>query len=97
MAEGLISWTKSAIAQLHSAHQYIARDSSSAADQVLDRIESAVEHLEKHPSLGRPGRIATTRELVIPRTPFIVAYRQAKGGIEVLAVLHAARKWPESL
>jgi len=27
------------------------------------------------PEIGRPGRIEGTRELVIPRTPYIAAYR----------------------
>ena len=97
MAQALIFWTKSAIAHLHSAHWYIARDNRAAADHVLDRIESAIEQLDKHPSMGCTGRVATTRELVVPGTPFIVAYRAEKGRVEVLAVLHAARKWPENL
>jgi len=31
--------------------------------------------LADHPAMGRPGRIAGTRELVIVRYPYIVAYR----------------------
>jgi plasmid stabilization system protein ParE len=32
---------------------------------------------------------------VIPATPFIVAYRVAKGRIEILGIVHGARRWPE--
>ncbi|WP_214431798.1 hypothetical protein [Dendronalium phyllosphericum] len=39
------------------------------------------------------GRIAGTRELVITRTPFIVAYRVRADQIEILAVIHATRRW----
>ena len=44
---------------------------------------------------GREGRVAGTRELTIPGTPFVVAYRIEKNGMRILAVLHAAREWPE--
>jgi toxin ParE1/3/4 len=49
-----------------------------------------------HPYLGRPGRVANTRELVVTSTPFIVAYRVVSDRIEILAVFHGARRWPDS-
>lgn len=66
-----------------------------AARRIVARIRSAVEHLRAHPKLGRPGRVAGTRELVVSDTPFIVPYRVRESGIEILTVLHAARRWPE--
>ena len=42
---------------------------------------------------GREGRIESTRELVIPKFPYIVVYQTAKE-IRILAVLHTSRKWP---
>jgi len=33
----------------------------------------------------------------VPRTPFIVAYAIIGKEIRILAVLHAAQRWPESL
>ncbi|MFB2897343.1 type II toxin-antitoxin system RelE/ParE family toxin [Aerosakkonemataceae cyanobacterium BLCC-F50] len=46
--------------------------------------------------MGRPGRIPGTKELVVTRTPFILPYRVQGEQIEILAVIHAARQWPES-
>jgi plasmid stabilization system protein ParE len=43
-----------------------------------------------------PGRVPGTRELVIPRTPFIVPYRLVGNAIHVLRIFHAARQWPEA-
>lgn len=37
-----------------------------------------------------------TREMVISRTPYFVAYRIAGDDVEILAVLHGAWRWPES-
>jgi toxin ParE1/3/4 len=62
---------------------------------MLERIFSAVERLERHSEAGRRGRIAGTRELVILGTPFLVAYRLRRKRVEILALLHGARKWPD--
>ena len=92
-----IVWTERATADLHSAfHYWSERSSASAAETMLERIFAAVEMLEVHPMLGRPGRVRGTRELVILRPPFLVAYRVRAESIEILALLHGARKWPAS-
>jgi toxin ParE1/3/4 len=45
--------------------------------------------------MGRLGRVPGTRELVIPETPFILPYRIQRDSIEILAVIHGARKWDD--
>ena len=90
------TWTPIAVSHLKAAYDYIAADNPTAAETVLERIFSAVEFLERRSNIGRPGRVAGTRELVIPHSPFIVAYRSHRKGVEILAVLHGARKWPEN-
>lgn len=52
------------------------------------------ENLRRFPASGRPGRVLGTRELVVSRTPYIVPYRVRGDMVELLLVLHAARKWP---
>ena len=90
-----IVWTRRATQHLHAAFDYWARESSpSAADEMLERIFSAVEMLERHPEAGRRGRVPGTRELVILSTPFLVAYRVQRKSIDILALLPGARKWP---
>lgn len=92
-----IVWTRKASYHLRDAYDYWAREASpDAADGMLDRIFSVVELLESFPETGRPGRIPGTRELVIVPTPFLIAYRARRGKIEILALLHGARKWPEA-
>lgn len=63
-----------------------------AARRVVRRVERAVEQLTDLPSLGRPGRVAGTRELVVSKTSLIVAYRRTGDRVEILAVIHAARR-----
>lgn len=92
-----IRYTKLALADIGEAKVYIDRDDPAAAARAIGRVRAAVANLAKHPELGRPGRIQGTRELVVPRTPFVVPYRIVDGGIEVLGVIHGRRAWPSSL
>lgn len=90
-----LRWTRLAAGHLEAAFDYLAQDNADAAGTIVDRILSAVEALERHPEMGRGGRVPRTRELVIAGTPFVVAYRVRKDRIEILAVLRGARRWPE--
>ena len=92
-----VVWTPIAIAHLQSTYECIASDDPSAADKILARILGAAEMLERYPNMGRSGRVDGTRELVIANTPYVLPYRVKKTRIQILAVFHASRKWPESL
>lgn len=61
---------------------------------MADRVLEAVEYLINHPGLGRIGRVQDTRELVVSGTPFVVIYRVRLDIVQVLRLLHHARKWP---
>jgi toxin ParE1/3/4 len=87
-------WTRRAIWDLVEIRAYIGRENPTAATRVAARIRQAVARLIDHPNLGRPGREPGTRELVVSRTRYIVAYSVQDKSITVLAVVHGARKWP---
>lgn len=90
-----IVWTKQALNDLASLRRYIADENPAAAIKTADRIAAAVEALSRHPELGRTGRVAGSRELVVTGTPFIVAYRVVAKIVAIVAVLHGARRWPD--
>jgi toxin ParE1/3/4 len=93
-----IVWSVEALDDLDALRAYIGRDSPKAAREMALRIVAAVEGLlEPHPQIGRPGRIAGTRELVVAGTPYVVPYRIEGGVAAVLRVYHAARRWPERM
>jgi plasmid stabilization system protein ParE len=75
----------------------LPQDNPAAAEHPFDRIMTSVDRLQELPSMGRPGRVAGTRELVVPRTPHIVAYFITGDHVEIAAVLHGARRWPDRL
>lgn len=92
-----VAWTTPALRQLEDIQDYIARDDPRAAYEVAALIRDRVNvRLPENPSMGRPGRVAGTRELVVSNVPYVVAYRLQGDDIQVLAVKHGARKWPKA-
>ena len=42
-------------------------------------------------------RVAGTRELVVPDTPYVIPYRLRGDRLEVIAVFHGPQKWPKRM
>lgn len=92
-----IAWREEAIADLAALREFIARDGPLAAARIVAAIFDGIEILPEQPGIGRPGRVPRTRELVVADTPYIVAYRVKDEAVEVLRVLHVARRWPRRI
>lgn len=81
--------------QLEEIYERITVDNPAAAPRVIQRIRTAVERLQEFPAIGRPGRVADTRELVVSGTPYIVPYRVKDDIVQIIGVLHSAQRWPD--
>jgi toxin ParE1/3/4 len=92
-----IVWSPRAIEHLAHLRAYIARDDPKAANRIAGALLDAVERLAELPNLGRPGRVAGTRELVVPGTRYVIPYRVRGDRLEVIAVFHGRQKWPKRL
>jgi len=91
-------WSPEAIDDLAALRTYIGQNNPAAARRVVLRIFQTVETLlADNPEMGRPGRVPGTRELVVVGTPSIVPYRLVGRTIQILRVLHGARRWPDML
>lgn len=91
-----VVWAQFALEDRRRLYEHIEVDSPRAAAAVDARIAEAVARLKIFPESGRPGRIPDTREVVVPRTPCVVAYRVHADRVRVLRVLHGAQMWPDS-
>lgn len=90
-----IVWRPIALDDLEQARRYVEEHNPRAAERLWRRILTAVERLGALPGLGRPGRVEGTRELVVPRTPYIVAYTVIGDQVMILSVIHSSRQWPD--
>lgn len=88
-------WTPEAIHDRDEIYDYIEADNPAAALALDELFAEKAGRLIDHPDLGRPGRVAGTRELVAHRN-YVLVYDLTVDLVRVLRVLHAARPWPPS-
>jgi len=87
-----VRWLRKALQNLEVIYEYVAKDNPDAALQLVTKIRGAVRQLEDFPLMGRIGRVKETREIVV--NPYIVIYRVNETFVEILRILHSARKFP---
>ncbi len=91
----ILVWTRPAGIDRREIREYIAQDNPAAALALDELFSEKSGRLVDHPGIGRPGRVAGTRELVAHQN-YIIIYDVAGDVVRILRVLHAARRWPPS-
>jgi toxin ParE1/3/4 len=86
-------WRPSAGDQLDLLLRYIASRDERAADRLELRITESLDLARNTPFMGRPGRVAGTRELVV-HPNYVVIYEFDDLILRVLRVLHARQQYP---
>src|SRR5688572_14064079 len=94
----IVHWTARATRHLEEIHAYVAAGSPGNADALVERILQRSETLGRFPMLGavvpsfaRKGY----REVLEP--PYRIIYRVHGEQVQILAVVHGARRLPRSL
>ena len=92
-----VKWLRKAVENLNAEAAYIAKEDPKAASEFVQRVVDTVGLLEENPSLGHPGRIYDTREIVVPNTRYIVPYRVRSrlNRIEILRIFHNSKRLPK--
>ncbi|TIH13393.1 type II toxin-antitoxin system RelE/ParE family toxin [Marinifilum sp. JC120] len=81
-------WTKPAQKDLQGQLEYIERENPEIVSRIASQIRKATESLDTFPQIGRDGTVEGTRELVIPKLPFICVYRIKDNHVEIIRFLH---------
>lgn len=88
-------WLKKALTDLDSSLDYVAENQGEVTAKALaKKLFDAVDSIVHNPSIGRSGRIAGTRELVISGTPYIIPFRVKGTKVEILRIFHTSRNPP---
>ncbi len=90
-----VAWSRAAIDDLRAARAHIAKDDPSAAARIAQKLVQATDMLAEFPGMGRPGRVPHTRELIVTGTPYIVPYMVTTDVVQIIAVIHMSRRWPD--
>jgi toxin ParE1/3/4 len=92
-----LKWTDIAWDNLERETRYIAENNPITAQAVIRHIFDITKNLTKFPQIGREGRRAGTRELISTRYPYIVVYNIKPKFVEIISILHTARKYPPNI
>ena len=89
-----IFWLRQAESDLEDILDYLLARDPDAARRIGEAIEQRIALLADRPGIGRVGRVPDTRELVIVRTAYIVAYTVDRriDAVIILRVLHGTRR-----
>ncbi len=84
-------FTGEAAQDLNDIHDYIGRDSPSAAGHFIQMIEQQCDTLAENPSLGRsrPELLPNLRSF--PGGSYTIFYFPLEDGVEIVRVSHGAR------
>lgn len=88
-----LRWEAEAFRQYQDALAYIAAHSVAAAEALDREIAEKLELTLKHPHIGRIGRVAETRELIV-HPNYIVVYCVRESSLDVIRFLHARQLYP---
>ena len=89
-----IRWTPAAADNFEHIKIYLSERHPQFVQSTLHELYEAIRSLKAYPKRGRPGREEGTRELVLPRLPYLVAYRIKEEAIEILYIHHGAQNRP---
>ena len=88
-----VRWLEAARQDRQDIVAYIRDDNPRAAGRMDQLFSDAAARLVGQPRLGRPGKIAGTREL-IPHESYRLVYEIEEETVWILALVHTARQWP---
>jgi toxin ParE1/3/4 len=83
-----------AVGDLAEIRAYIAANYPNLAPSVGRKLRDSINGLAPFPSLGKPGRVFGTRELIIPKVgkvTYVVIYRVVQDEVQILRVLAGTR------
>lgn len=89
-----LRWTPASADDLDAIGDYLGKHLPSFAQSTIHEIYQAILALRSTPYRGRAGREEGTRELVLPRLPYIVVYRVKENDVEILHIFHCAQRRP---
>jgi|SRR5690242_17342795 len=83
--------TRQARRELDEIWAFIARDNLNAAERVVDEIVRTITKLAEMPGMGARREEFAPSLRSYPVGNYLIFYRPAPGGIEVVHIVHGAR------
>jgi toxin ParE1/3/4 len=89
----IVRWEVEARHQYRDCLTYISIQNRLAAERLDDEIRDKVDMLPHFPEMGRKGRVAGSRELIV-HPNYILVYVVRELTIDVIRFLHVRKQYP---
>jgi Plasmid stabilization system protein len=92
-----VNWTAAARTQLRDIHTFISRSSPQYAKNVVDRLTRRSQQIATFPRSGRvvpEANDVNIREVL--EGSYRIIYHLIDDEVDIIAVVHSARQWPEN-
>jgi toxin ParE1/3/4 len=89
-----IRYLSLAVVDLAEIRSYMATNHPELAQSVGEKLRDSLNGLVQFPSLGKPGRVFGTRELIIPKVgklTYIAIYRVVHEEVQILRIVAGMR------
>jgi toxin ParE1/3/4 len=94
----IVHWTEAALSDLHAVEVYIGRHSPQYARAMVERIFARSGTLADHPRLGPAvPEFGDDEHRELFEDPDRIVYRVLAEQIDIVAIVHAARRLPRGL
>ena len=80
-----------AVEDLAELWHFIAKDSIFHAERFIRFVDERLQHLARHPLIGRPRDELSPDLRSFPVRHLLVCYRPIENGIEIARILHSSR------
>ncbi len=74
--------------------EYYESQQKGLGGRFMSYYDAQIERIRDMPKIGRVGRAFGTRELVMQDFPFLIVYRVRKEYLEIINLIHQAKKYP---
>lgn len=90
----LVRWLSPAEQDLSNLVDWYEENAPDYLTQVTQQILKASLSLQNMPLRGRAGLVDGTRELLVPRLPYMLVYAVTESEVAILRLLHQHQNWP---
>src|SRR5438105_2102689 len=80
-----------ALEEAEAATDWYAQRSRRAAERFLDELDRAIDQIARNPAQYAVHEFGT-RRMVLRRFPFVIIFREAPAGVEIIALAHGRRR-----
>lgn len=89
-----VRWLSPANEDVSRIINWYAQNSPDDLQIIAKGIWDTAQSLSRLPNRGRRGELEGTREILVPRLPYMLVYKVLDKNVAILRVLHQHQNWP---